>query len=327
MLINIIISIICLLLSFFFSMAETTFTCINKFRFMVEAKNKRSSRLICKVVDYFDSSLVAILIGNNIVNVVLSIISTMIFLHYINYSQSFVSLLSSIVVTIIVYIFAEALPKQIAKRIPNKCARVLIYPLVFFLIILFPLTIIFYGISKLISFLFVNKKEHQVTEEDFNEILNINEKEGLQENYETSIIKNSFDFSDTLVKEVLKPKEEMFMIDIKGLTNQQFVNKVLNTSYSRIPVYYSNQDKILGVIIVKKLLSNYYLDPHLNIRSLIDKPYIISPNIYLDDLIDGLRKKKTEIAFVYSQNTLVGMVTLEDVLEELVGPIDEGVQK
>lgn len=327
--IYLIFSLLFLLLSFFFSMAETSFTCLNKYRFQVESKKNRASSIaVCKVIDTFDNTLVAILIGNNIVNILLSIVSTSLFLSLmINVEESLVSLIASIIVTSIVYIFAEALPKQIAKRIPNKCARAIVYPLIFFLIILFPLTLLFSLLSRLINFIFRKKKEYAITEEDFNDALITNEKEGVQDKIETEIIKNSFDFSDTLVKDVLTERQNMFMIDIQGLTNKQLIKKVMNTSYSRIPVYYTNPNKILGVIVVKELLSGYYLDPHLNIRNLIDKPYIISPNIYLDELIEGLRNNKTEIAFVYLKDKLLGMVTLEDVLEELVGPIDEGVQK
>ena len=322
-------SLIFLFLSFFFSMSETAFTCLNKYRFQVEArKNVKSAKAVCKVIDTFDSTLVAILIGNNIVNILLSLVSTSLFLSMmIDVEESIVSFIASITITVLVYIFAEALPKHIAKRIPNKCAKFLVYPLIVSLIILFPFTLIFSLASKLVNLTFKGKKEYTITEEDFNEALSTNEKEGVQDNYETSIIQNSFDFSDTLVKDVLTEKEKMYMIDIQGLTNKQLIKKVMNTSYSRIPIYYTNPNKILGVIVAKELLSSYYYDPHLNIRNLINKPYIISPNIYLDDLIDGLRKNKTEIAFVYLKDKLIGMVTLEDVLEELVGPIDEGAKK
>ena len=322
-------SLLFLLLSFFFSMSETAFTCLNKYRFQVEArKNVTRAKAVCKVVDTFDSTLVAILIGNNIVNILLSLVSTSLFLSLmINVEESLVSLIASITVTVIVYIFAEALPKHVAKRIPNKCAKVLVYPLIVSLILLLPLTLLFSLASKLINLIFRRRREYTITEEDFNEALSNNEKEGAQDKYETTIIQNSFDFSDTLVKDVLTDRENMHMIDIQGLTNKQLIKKVMNTSYSRIPIYYTNPNKILGVIVVKELLSSYYYDPHLNIRNLINKPYIISPNIYLDDLIEGLRNNKTEIAFVYLKDKLLGMVTLEDVLEELVGPIDEGAKK
>ena len=327
--IYLLLSLIFLFLSFFFSMSETAFTCLNKYRFQVEAKrNRASSKAVCKVIDTFDDTLVAILVGNNIVNILLSLVSTSLFLSLmINVEESLVSLIASIVITIIVYIFAEALPKHIAKRIPNKSARVLVYPLIFFLIILLPLTLIFSLLSKLITLILKGKKEYTITEDDFNEALTTNEKEGVQDKIETEIIKNSFDFSDTLVKDVLTERQNMFMIDIQGLTNKQLIKKVMNTSYSRIPVYYTNPNKILGVLVVKEVLSRDNLDPHLNIRNLINKPYIISPNIYLDELIEGLRNNKTEIAFVYLKDKLLGMVTLEDVLEELVGPIDEGAKK
>lgn len=328
-LIYLLFSLLFLFLSFFFSMSETSFTCLNKYRFQVEArKNIKTSKLVCKVIEQFDSTLVAVLIGNNIVNILLSLVSTSLFLSLmVNVEESVVSFIASITITVIVYILAEALPKHIAKRIPNKCAKILIYPLVFFLVILFPLTLLFSLASKLISAIFKGKSEYSITEEDFNEVLTNNEKEGVQDKYETSIIQNSFDFSDTLVKDVLTDRQDMYMIDIQGLTNAQLIKKIMNTSYSRIPIYYTNPNKILGVIVVKELLSSYYYDPHLNIRNLINKPYIISPNIYLDDLIEGLRKNKTEIAFVYLKDKLIGMVTLEDVLEELVGPIDEGAKK
>ncbi|MFA6625162.1 MAG: hemolysin family protein [Bacilli bacterium] len=320
------LSIIMIILSFFFSLAETVYSSVDRYKMQVLSdQGNKGASLVIRILDHFDSTLITVLIGNNAVAVCLSVFSTSLFLTWFHNTidDGLVSLIASIIITIIVYIFAETFPKQIAKKIPNKLATKVVYPLVFFMILFFPFTMTFLGISILAKKFFKGKEEPELTEDDFNSIIEKNESEGLLEDNETDIIQNSFDFTDTSVKEVLTPKEKMYEIDLKGLTNSKLISYILHTNYSRIPMYYEKKENIIGILIVKKYLASYLKDPHVSVQAAMEKPYIVSPSIMMDDVLDGFRTHHTQIALVYSEKKLLGMITSEDVLEELVGPLNE----
>lgn len=317
-------------MSFFFSITETAFSSMNKYRMTVLADDgSKSARLCLWLVKRFDSTLIAVLIGNNAVNVLMSFVSTYLFLAWMPSSidETWSSLIATVVTTLFLYVFGETLPKQIGKKIPNKVARITCYPLVVIFIVLFPLTLLFLGISNAAKFLSGNKEEPELTEEDFNAVIEDNEDAGVLEENETDIIQNTFDFADTSVKEILTPVEKMFMIDLKGLSNDQLVDKLMRTNHSRIPVYYSDPNKVIGILLVKNYLSLYLKDHHVNVREVLVKPYVVSPNIMMNDMVEGFRNKHTQIALVYKENRLLGMITTEDVLEELVGPLSERATK
>lgn len=310
----------------YFALTETAFSCINKYRFQVKKDHgSKTAALVLWIADRFDHTLVTVLIGTNIASVVLSVISTILFTKTFmpNVDSSISSLVSSLAMTVILYIFGETIPKQIGKKIPNKVASFAVYPLIVFFILIFPVSIIFTGISKLAKKLFPSKEEPEVTEEDFTSLIELNEKKGLIEESESDVIINSIDFSDTKVKEVLTSKRKMFMIDLEGKTNEDIAAIVCDAKYSRIPVYEGDQNKITGILIVKEFLSHYLRNPKFKISRCLEKPYIVSPNVNIDDLTDGFRIHQVQSALVYKKDELIGLVTMEDILEELVGPMSE----
>lgn len=329
-----VLSILFIFLSAFFSLVETAYSCLNKYRIKALAEDgNREAKVVDKIIEKFDVTLSSILIGNNVCSVLLSIMSTFLFINCffknVNIEDSIVSIISSIIITIILYIFGETLPKHIGKKIPNKVALKTSYFLAFFIIIFLPVSLILVGISSLLNLMFKNNKEVDLTEEDFSSVIENNEEKGALEENETDIIQNSLDFTETAVSEVLTPVEKIYAIDIKGMSIDKLAKTVANTNYSRIPLYYSDKNKIIGVLIVKTFLAKYLKDKNLDLKSIINKPYIISPSIMIDDLIDGFRTSHTQIAFVMKDKKLIGMVTMDDVLEELVGPIkdsDNGVR-
>jgi putative hemolysin len=182
---------------------------------------------------------------------------------------------------------------------------------------------VFRGVTFLAKKIFHSEKAPELTEEDFTSVVETNEKHGLLEENESDIIQASFDFTDTSVKEVLTPKAAIYELNLKGLSARQLAEKICASKYSRIPLYYEKEDNIIGILIVKNFLAAYLKNPHLEIKGYLQKPYIVSPSIRMDDMVDGFRKHHTQIALVYQGETLLGMVTMEDVLEELVGPINE----
>ncbi len=321
-----VLGIVFLAFSAFFSASETVFNKLNKYRYEVKkSEGSKTAKLVLWLYERKNTNLIAILIGNNIVNTLLSVISTSVFLYFVHLEAGIVSLISSICITLIVYLFGETMPKQIAGKIPNTLASVLVYPLIVIYFLLFPLSILLRGFSFLLEKFFPSKESDSLSEDDFSSILEKNQKGGLLEKNETEIIENSIGFSDTAVKEVLTPKSKMFSIDLKGLSADRLVDTLCSISYSRIPVYYEDKDNIVGVLLVKKYLSAYLKNPKTNILSYVEKPYFVSPGVKIDDLVDGFRETHTQIALVRKKDELIGMVTMEDVLEELVGPISEKI--
>ena len=318
--------IIFVIIAAYFAMTETAFSCLNKYRFQVKKDHgSRTAKAVLFIAERFDTTLVVVLIGTNAASVILSVVSTILFTQRLfpTLDPSVAGLISTIVMTIILYLFGETIPKQIGKKIPNKVASIAVYPLLVFYFLIWPIAMVFTGISWLAKKLFPTKEEPEVTEEDFTSAIELKEEEGLIEENESDVIINSIDFSDTAVKEVLTPRRKMFTIDLSGLTNEDIAKIVCETKYSRIPVYEGEINDIKGVLIVKKFLSMYLKKKNFDINKALEKPYIVAPNVKIDDLTDGFRTNHTQSALVYKDDRLVGLVTMEDVLEELVGPIGE----
>ncbi|MBO4541535.1 MAG: HlyC/CorC family transporter [Bacilli bacterium] len=325
------ISLIAILLflfaSGFFSASETAFSALNKYRYKVLAEEgDRTARRIISLYNRFDFTLITILVGNNIVNLAMSTLSTVLFLSLLNQiiGEDLISLLVSIGMTVLVYLFGESIPKMFAKRAPDRFARFAVYPILFFLALFFPVSIILYGFSALFRLIFRTKNPPELTQEDFANVIDDSERKGIFEENESDIIQASLDFADTSVKEVLTPRSRMFMINYEGLTREKLLDILRKTSYSRIPVYLGSKDRVIGILIVKNYLNAYFANPNISLLSTLQKPYFVSPRVMIDDLIEGLRDHKTQLALVRNkEQKLIGMVTTEDVLEELVGRIDE----
>lgn len=324
----ILIIILLLLASAFFSATETAFAAMNQFRMKVKAdEGSRTAKLVVKIHEKYDRTLIATLIGNNIVAILASVISTLLFLLLLRsfgVSDEMSSIIATIVTTLVFYLFGDTIPKLIAKAMPDKTAMFAAYLIYGFTIILYPIVLFFQGIVWVVYKIFRFKEKPTLTKDDFTNIVESIEEEGLIEENESDIIYASFDFVDTSVKEVLTPRDKMFAIDIVGLTNEKLNKILLETNYSRIPVFYGNINNIIGVLHVKTYLHKYLKNNAVSIESTLQKPYFVTTQIMMDEMIEGFKRHHTHIAIVRgSKDTVLGMVTMEDVLEELVGDINE----
>lgn len=306
-------------------MAETAFSCLNKYRFEVKAENgSKLAKRVLYVYSHFDATLVTILVAINALSVILATLATLLFeMLFLKLDSTLNSLLSSLALTVLLYLFGETIPKQVARKMPNGCASLCVYPLLGFIAVLYPISLLFRGVSYLSKKMVHVPPDPELTEDDFTSVIETNEKHGLLEENESDIIQASFDFADTSVKDVLTPKRDMFEIDLKGMSGHHLAEIVCSTKYSRIPCYFEEKDHIVGILIVKNFLAAYLSDPKIRIQDFLEKPYIVSPSIKIDDMVDGFRNNHTQIALVYSGARLIGMITMEDVLEELVGDIGE----
>ena len=320
--------ILLLLASGFFSATETAFAAMNQFRMKVKAdEGSKTAQLVVKIHEKYDRTLIATLIGNNTVAILASVISTLLFillLSNLGVTDEISSIVATIVTTLIFYLFGDTIPKLIAKALPDKTAMFTSYLIFGFSILLYPVILIFQGMIWIVYKVFRFKERPTLTKDDFTNIVESIEEDGLIEENESDIIYASFDFVDTSVKEVLTPRTKMFAIDSVGLTHEQLNKYLLETNYSRIPVFRGNINNIIGVLHVKTYLLKYLKNRTITIESTLQKPYFVTTQIMMDEMIEGFKRNRTHIAIVKgSKDTVLGMVTMEDVLEELVGDINE----
>ena len=319
---------VCVLAHFFFSAGETALACANRFKMQVEAdEGKKSARLVLHVIEKYDRALITVLIGSNIVAIVASAISTILFYNMFATSglmDETISLISSVIISLLIYIIGDALPKTIARSIPDTVSKIFVYPIYWLMIILFPISFVFEKLTLLIEKIFKVKKDADFDEEDFENVVEKVSDEGILEEEQSDIIQSTLDFADTNVKEVLTPRNRIFALNIKELNKEKLHGIILETNYSRIPVYDTDFDNMIGVLHIKTYLSAYLRNPNISIRRNLQKVYFVSSNIMIDDLFNGFKKHHTHIAIVRDKNKkVIGMVTMDDVLEELVEDISE----
>lgn len=326
----ILIILLLVILSGFFSSTETAFACINQFKVKVKADNgSKTARLVLKTYERFDKTLVLSLLGYNINSVIISTLSAFLFFKIFQNSgiqDTYVSLISTAVMTLIVYIFSDMVPKMIARAMPERVAFNNVYIATFFYYLLWPLIQLFSFITKLVNRLFKTSEQVTMTEEDFTNVVEDIEQKGILEDNESDIIYNSLEFTDTSVKEVLTKKEKMCAVDLKDISKDELNKLILSNKYSRIPVYYGDIDKIVGILHVKKYIKAYLKNPNVNISSTLQKPYFVTTKIKMDEMIDGFKLNHTHIAIVRNEGHVLGLITMEDVLEELVGKIAEPIE-
>ena len=323
-----IIIAILLLLVMFFSAAETAFACCNKFKVQVEADNgKRYAKTLLKILDNYDRALTMVLIGNNVVAIAMSAVATTLFVAYFNATtvdEYAASLISSVVITFIVFVLGDTLPKTVARAIPDTLSKLFTYPAYALMILFFPITLLFELGMKGMEKIFKIKHEEEITEEEFSDAVEKATEDETIDEEQAEIVQSTLDYLDTDVAQVLTLRNKMFAINIRDLNHEKLQDILLHTNFSRIPVYDKVFDNMIGVLVVKIYLEEYALDPHVSVRSILQKPYYVTNNVMIDDLFKGFKKHHTHLAFVRdNHNKIVGMVTMEDVLEEIVSDISE----
>lgn len=323
-----IIIIVLLFLSFFFSLTETSFATLNLFKMRVKAdEGNKKAELVVKIYSKYERTLIASLLGNNIVSILASVLGVSLFILLLGkfeIGDELISLISTIILTILFFFFGDIVPKLIAKAIPNKTALTICYFAYFFYLLFYPIVILLEGILWLFYKIFRLKEKPTLTKDDFTNIVDSIEEEGLIEENESDIIHASFSFVNTSAKDVLTPIEKMLAIDITSLTHEKLHELILKTNYSRLPIYEKDVNNIVGILHIKTYLNAYFKNKSVSIRSTLQKPYFVSTNIKMDEMFEGFKKHHTHLAIVINTNKKVlGMVTMEDVLEELVGEINE----
>ena len=214
---------VCVLAHFFFSAGETALACVNRFKMQVEAdEGKKAAALVLKVTEKYDRALITVLIGSNIVSIVASAICTVLFYRlFTGWTNEVISLVASITISLLIYVLGDALPKTIARSIPDTISKLLVYPIYGLIILVFPVTLLFELMAKGIEKMFRVKNDEQFDEEDFENVVEKVSDEGILEEEQSDIIQSALDFADTNVKEVLTPRNKIFALNIRDLDKEK----------------------------------------------------------------------------------------------------------
>ena len=315
----IIIMVICLIGSAYFSATETAFSCANKTRLRALAeKGNGKAKLAVNLADKYDRLISTILIGNNIVNILLASIGTIVFTR--RYGDDLGATLSTVVVTVAVLIFGEITPKSIANDYPEKFAM-FSAPLIRLLIwLLMPLNFIFSLLKKLIGKLFKVEEEDNMAQEELLMMVDEAEQDGDIDTDEGDLLRNAIEFSDLKAEDILTHRVDLEALPIDA-AKKEIAQKFTETRFSRIPIYEDNIDNIIGVIHQK----DFYVGSGVTtapIKDIISSVLFVHQSEMVDDLLKKLQKEKSHIAVVVDEyGGTLGIVTMEDILEELVGEI------
>ncbi|BFL72819.1 MULTISPECIES: hemolysin family protein [Anaerococcus] len=321
--IQLILIIVGIMLSAFFSSSETALTSLNVFKIRQMEKNGvENASLVKKLVDDIGSVLTTILIGNNIVNIVTTTIATIFFTDVFGSKGA---VISPIILTIVVLIFGEITPKNIATSNSEKLALSVAKPIRVVDIIFKPLSFLLGNITNFISSIFVGEEEDNnlVTEEDLKTIVDVSEEQGVINNEESEMINNVFEFGNSDVSDIMTPRTNMEAISID--VDSKELNELLsNTNHSRIPVYGKNIDNILGILHMKDIVSATVQGKDLDLKDLIRPAYYVYDNMHIFDLFTNMRSENASLAVVIDEyGGTSGLVAIEDIVEELVGEIDD----
>lgn len=320
---NITIMVVCLMFSAFFSASETAFTSVNRVKIKTLASDgDKKAKRVEKIIEKYDKMLSAVLIGNNIVNITLSTISTLVFVAALsgNIGSDAAATVSTICSTVVVLIFGEVVPKNIAKEFPESFSMA-VAPFVSLLMTIFtPFCAFFSAIKKGLSKVFKSKENNGFTENEILTIVDEAESVGGIKEEEGQLIRSAIEFIDCTAGEILTPRVDVTAAPIT-ISSKELAEVIAESGFSRIPIYEGTVDNIIGVIHEKDFYSEIF-NTDRNIREIMKPPVYTVESIKISELLKLLQKNKVHIAVVTDEfGGTQGIVTLEDILEELVGEI------
>ena len=325
------IIVLMLILSAFFSGSEISFNASNKLRLKKSAENgSKTAAMAYKISENFTTALSAILIGNNLANIAASSVTTIIIIQLLNAlgigesANSIASAIATVLMTTIILIFGEIIPKILAKQHADRVVRWVAYPVRILTIILYPLVFIVMLLINLLRKIWGKDNsddEPTVTEEELSSIIETVEEEGVIDENKSELLQSTLEFPDTTVEEIMTPRIDMISIDIDD-TDEAIAEIIEESHFSRIPVYEDSIDNIIGILYLNHYYKNSVENSKKPLRDMLIPACFIHKTMRLPAAMNVLREKQTHIAIVIDEfGGTLGVVTMEDILEELVGDI------
>ena len=320
----VIVAMICL--SAYFSACEIAFNSANRMRLRKLGEGgSRTAKTALSICEKFTTSLSAILIGNNLANIAVSTCTTLVVLNLFRNNVALASAIATVLVTVVILIFGEIVPKVLAKQNADAVARLVAIPTRILTVLLIPFVFV------VMALLFVLRKlwgsdhkddEPTVTEEELSSIIDTIEEEGVINEDQSDLLQSTLEFSDTTIEKIMTPRIDVTAIDIND--EDEKINKLLSdkTQFSRLPVYDDSIDNIVGILPLTRYYKIALDHPNPNIRSILLKPCKLHKTMKLPAALTKLREAKMHMAIVIDEyGGTLGVVTMEDILEELVGDI------
>ena len=318
-----------LLGSAFFSGTEIAYTSLSKLKMMRENENPTAvQKLVGFIYNHYDFALSTVLVGNNLVNIGATSVATVLAVKLAasmngKITDDTASSIVTIVMTVLILIVGEITPKMIARRCNEGFAKMAAYPLLVLMILFFPVVWITTCIVNLFSKLWTKDDEQQVTitEEEFENLLDTAEDEGIIDENETELLQSALEFTDMDAADILTPRIDVVGFEVND--SMDHILQVINeTQFSRFPVYERTVDHVVGILYVKHLLKELVDKKDVKLQDLLLEPVYIPKTMHLHDIMDEFRSHRTHMVIVADEyGGIMGIVTMEDVLEQLVGEI------
>ena len=306
----------------YFAGAETSLASVNRIRIMSRADNgSKSAKRVLYILDHFDEALTTILIGNNIMHIGCASLTALVAVR-LNWGSAGATA-TSLLTTLLVFLLAEMIPKTIAKACNESFALFAAPSLRFLMRILYPLNFVFTSLTNGIKKLFRVKEEEEptVSEEELKDIIETLDEEDDIDEDTADLMQSALDFVETPVGEVFVPINDVETVSL-DMHPREVVKIIEKTNHSRLPVK-NREGEIVGVVQIRKYLKEYLKrNGHVSLARVTDKPYYVTVGTPIDEQLAGMSKAKTHIAIVRdNEKKVLGILTVEDILEELVGEI------
>ncbi|WP_100405356.1 hemolysin family protein [Bacillus solitudinis] len=311
-----------LLFSGYFSASETALTSANKLRLrnLAENNNLKAQRSL-KLIENYDQTLSTILIGNNIVNIAMATIATTIATVMFG-SQGSTLVITTIVITALVLVFGEILPKSLAKQYAEKYLLNTSASLMIILKLFSPVTWLFVQLKVSLNKLTGSKTdEPTVTDDDVKALVEIGEEEGTFLSNEKELLQNALEFDDIVVRDILTPRPDVIAVSV-DTSIEDIKDTFIHEKYSRLPVYEGTIDNIVGIISHRDFFAHYVFEKEFSLELIMRKPHFVIGSVKISSLLKELQKSQVHLAIVLDEyGGILGIVSMEDIIEEIVGDI------
>ena len=313
-----------LLCSAYFACCETAYTAVSKVRLrtMADKGNKRAKKALW-ISDRFDKTLTTILIGNNIFHAAGASLTTLFLLELLDEKADDFSMVGTFVTALIVYLFAEMIPKSISKVHNETFSLSCAASMKFLVRVLSPISAVFTAISDFFARMFSTGEQSTVTEEEIISIIETIEDEGVLDPEKQALVNSAMEFRHKLAKDIMVPMDQV--ISVSSTTPKKELVEIIRTSpYSRIPVYEGHEKNVIGILPANLYLSLNATGKPVVLRKILLKPYVFDQNTEITQLLQRMRLNKLHMVFITNEKRKkIGLITMEDLLEELVGEIQD----
>lgn len=323
-----VVFVVLIIFGAYFGGAETAFTAMNliKIRALADNGDKRAQTALY-ISDNFDRALTTLLIGNNITHIGAGAVATSLVLALWregvlgNISEDTASFLyGTVIATFLVFLFAEMIPKSHANDRSETLALRYAKSLRLLMKLLFPFVVAFTAITKLVSKLFASSDEPSITEDDLYNIIDTAEEEGVMDEKQSDMFRSALELSDTAVADVMTVKDDMVTLNA-DMPNDRIISIIKSSTHSRLPVYSDSPNHVIGILNIREFLKAYMADHDVDIRKIMHAPFFALPDDRIEPVFAKMSQNGHYIAVVGTPEQAVGLATVEDFLEEIVGEI------